>query len=132
MAVTVKDIAQLAGVSVATVSRVTNDAGNVSPETKERVLSAVSTLHYCPNAYAAQLARRSSGVSRNGADLKSRSRAKSANLRSTAPVEINGRRDRANRLRALERENLQLKRQVSGLLTDLERWKKSLKRRLGT
>ena len=132
MAVTVKDIAHLAGVSVATVSRVTNDAGNVSPETKEKVLSAISTLNYCPNTYAAQLARRSSGISRNGKDGRSRPRTPSSKLRSAAPVEITERRDRADRLRLLERENLQLKRQVSNLLSDLERWRESLKRGLGT
>lgn len=37
-----------------------------------------------------------------------------------------------DQLRLLERENLQLRRQVSSLLTDLEKWKESLKRQLGT
>jgi len=131
MAVTVKDIANLAGVSVATVSRVTNGASNVSPETRERVLAAISRLQYSPNAYAAQLARRSSGISRNGKDRKSDLRAR-PRQRSSPPQGTSDRHSRVERLRHLERENLQLKRQVSSLLTDLEKWKESLKRRFGT
>jgi LacI family transcriptional regulator len=49
----VKDIAGLAGVSVATVSRVVNGADNVTTETKTRVLTAVSQLQYRPNVCAA-------------------------------------------------------------------------------
>ncbi len=47
-----KDIARLAGVSAATVSRVANGAENVSCETRTKVLSAISKLQYCPNAHA--------------------------------------------------------------------------------
>lgn len=131
MAVTVRDIANLAGVSVATVSRVTNDAGNVSAETRERVLSAITRLQYSPNAYAAQLARRSSGISRNGKESKGDLPAQ-PRRRSSIPRESSERRGRMDQLRLLERENLQLRRQVSSLLTDLEKWKESLKRQLGT
>lgn len=45
----IKDVAKLAGVSVATVSRVMNDSGNVSPESVQRVRAAMETLHYSPN-----------------------------------------------------------------------------------
>ena len=37
MAVTVKDVAKLAGVSTATVSRVYNNAPSISPETRLKV-----------------------------------------------------------------------------------------------
>lgn len=40
------DIAQHAGVSTATVSRVVNRTGPVSPETRHRVLTAIDTLGY--------------------------------------------------------------------------------------
>jgi|HubBroStandDraft_5_1064220.scaffolds.fasta_scaffold45714_2 hypothetical protein len=132
MAVTVKDIANLAGVSIATVSRVTNEAGNVSHETRSKVLWAISTLQYCPNPTAAQLARRSSGVPRNGKSRNSAHRDAGLTLRSEPIVNGDSGRVRAERLRMLERENRQLKRQVSTLLTDLERWQESLKVKLGT
>ena len=46
MAVTVKDVARLAGVSPATVSRVCNNNPTISRETRERVLRAVAELGY--------------------------------------------------------------------------------------
>jgi transcriptional regulator with XRE-family HTH domain len=59
---TVKDVARLAGVSTATVSRVANGASEVSDETRAKVLTAISRLQYCPNAHAAALGRASSGI----------------------------------------------------------------------
>ena len=38
---TIRDIADLAGVSIATVSRVLNDRPDVAPETRETVLQVV-------------------------------------------------------------------------------------------
>ena len=61
---TVKDVARLAGVSPATVSRVVNGLVNVSSKTRTRVLTAVSKLQYCPNAHAAELGRANGGISR--------------------------------------------------------------------
>ena len=46
MAVTVKDVARLAGVSPSTVSRVCNNNPAISKETRERVLKAVAELGY--------------------------------------------------------------------------------------
>lgn len=63
----VKDVARLAEVSIATVSRVTNGTGIVSEKTKAKVLSAISMLQYCPNAHAAELGRRNGGISRRHA-----------------------------------------------------------------
>ncbi len=49
----ITDVARLAGVSTATVSRVVSSAPYaVSPETRERVLEAARTLDYVPNALA--------------------------------------------------------------------------------
>lgn len=49
------DVARLAGVSHQTVSRVLNNHPNVRPETRERVLVAVDTLHYRRNPAARAL-----------------------------------------------------------------------------
>jgi DNA-binding LacI/PurR family transcriptional regulator len=46
------DVAQLAGVSHQTVSRVLNDHPNVRPATRERVMSAIDSLGYRPNSAA--------------------------------------------------------------------------------
>ncbi len=59
---TVRDVASLAGVSTATVSRVINGLGVVSASTKENVLKAITELKFSPNLHAAQLARSGMGV----------------------------------------------------------------------
>ena len=47
-----RDVAKLAGVSSATVSRVLNNSGYVSPELRERVENAISELGYEANPFA--------------------------------------------------------------------------------
>ncbi|WNR45532.1 LacI family DNA-binding transcriptional regulator [Paenibacillus roseipurpureus] len=59
--VTRKEVAELANVSEATVSRVFNGLGPMKPATKERVLEAANALGYHPNAIAQSFARRRSG-----------------------------------------------------------------------
>jgi DNA-binding LacI/PurR family transcriptional regulator len=61
---TVIDIARLAGVSTATVSRVVNGSGTVSHEAKKKVLSAISGSQYLPNNHAAELGRGNRGIPR--------------------------------------------------------------------
>ena len=56
------DIAQQAGVSIATVSRVLSGGRNVSASTEEKVLSVMEQLHYTPNAFARGLCRGSMGM----------------------------------------------------------------------
>lgn len=56
MAVTIKDIAKAADVSVTTVSRVLNDKPDVSPNTRENVLEKINELGYKPNSIARGLA----------------------------------------------------------------------------
>lgn len=53
---TLKDVASLAGVSVATVSHVINDTRRVSPVTRARVEQAAARLAYTPNVEARLLA----------------------------------------------------------------------------
>lgn len=54
------DVAQLAGVSHQTVSRVVNEHPSVKEETRARVLTAMAELGYRPNLTARALARRQS------------------------------------------------------------------------
>ena len=56
--VTVKDIAELAGVSVATVSRVINQNGRYSAETELRVRQVIEKYDYQPNQLAKGLRQR--------------------------------------------------------------------------
>ncbi|MFZ2995916.1 LacI family DNA-binding transcriptional regulator [Sphingobium sp.] len=52
----INDVAALAKVSIKTVSRVVNNATNVSPELRTRVQSAIDQLNYRPNQSARRLA----------------------------------------------------------------------------
>ena len=52
MAVTIKDVARAAQVSVATVSRAINGRGNVTPGTRARVLGVAERLQYVPDSAA--------------------------------------------------------------------------------
>lgn len=49
---TIRRVAELAGVSLGTVSRVVNDKGNVSPDIRARVHRAIQDLGYKPNLAA--------------------------------------------------------------------------------
>jgi len=59
---TIEDVARLAGVSVATVSRTINDPGAVKASTAERVQGAIRQLSYTPNLSARNLRRNESRV----------------------------------------------------------------------
>jgi LacI family transcriptional regulator len=60
---TIYEVSKLAGVSLATVSRVINDSGTVTPKTRQKVLSAIEELGYRPNSMAQSLAsKRSNSV----------------------------------------------------------------------
>jgi LacI family transcriptional regulator len=53
---TIYEVSELAGVSLATVSRVINDKGRVSEKTRQKVLAAMRQLDYRPNTIAQSLA----------------------------------------------------------------------------
>lgn len=59
---TIRDVAKLAGVSVATVSRVLNKNGYVNIETEQKVTNAIKQLQYEPNAVARGLAGKQTGT----------------------------------------------------------------------
>ncbi len=58
----IKTLANMCGVSVATVSRVINNKGNVKEETREKILRVIEELNYVPNALARSLSRKESDV----------------------------------------------------------------------
>lgn len=60
MAVTLKDIAERAGVTSATVSMVVNNKPNISEATRKKVLKIAKELNYYPNVIARGLATRKS------------------------------------------------------------------------
>jgi LacI family transcriptional regulator len=53
---TIYEVSKLAGVSLATVSRVMNDSSKVSPKTRKKVEAAMKELSYSPNPIAQSLA----------------------------------------------------------------------------
>lgn len=54
----IKDVAKLSGLSVGTVSRVLNNRGYISEETRSRVEAAMKELNYVPNELAKSIFRR--------------------------------------------------------------------------
>lgn len=62
MEATIKDVAKLSGVSVATISRVLNKSAVVSPETTEKVEAAIKELNYRPNFLGRNLRKRETNV----------------------------------------------------------------------
>lgn len=62
MAVKMKDVAQRAGCSIKTVSRVINNEPHVNPNLRQRVLDVIAELGYVPNISARQLVQKKSHV----------------------------------------------------------------------
>ena len=59
---TIKDISKETGLSIGTVSRVFNNRGYISQETRDKVDAAVKKLNYQPNAVARSLSKSSSRI----------------------------------------------------------------------
>jgi len=55
--INIRDIARLANVSVATVSRVINGSPNVSEKTRKKVLKIIQEYDYHPSAFAQKLSK---------------------------------------------------------------------------
>lgn len=58
--VNIKKLAQLLGISIATVSKALRDSYDISKETKEKVVNLARELNYQPNPHASSLRRHSS------------------------------------------------------------------------
>lgn len=58
LAITIKDVAREAGVSIATVSKILNHKPGISEKTTQHVHEVMETLGYVPNRHAASLARK--------------------------------------------------------------------------
>ena len=58
----IKDVAKLAGVSTATVSRIINGKGEASPETIKKVMQIVEELNFRPSSVAKSLSKRKSNL----------------------------------------------------------------------
>ena len=54
---TIKDIAQICGVGVSTVSRAINNHPDINPETKEKIMATIKEYGYVPNNSARNLKR---------------------------------------------------------------------------
>jgi LacI family transcriptional regulator len=59
---TIRHVARLAGVAPTTVSRVINNTGYISDETRKRVTAAIKKLGYVPNSLARSLRSRRTGM----------------------------------------------------------------------
>jgi len=119
MSCTLRDVAQLAGVSTATVSRVMNGAESVSSHTRSKVLSAISKLKYSPDVHAVELGRGKGGIPRKrGMDRPSSART-GTELHSDPGAKTQDQRWKAERVRLLEKENARLKRLVTNLSMDV-------------
>jgi LacI family transcriptional regulator len=60
--VTLKEVATIAGVSIATVSRVVNGKGKVGEKCRQRVQKVISEMGYHPNTVAKSLVKKSSDI----------------------------------------------------------------------
>src|ERR1700738_4670753 len=123
MAPTVRDIARLAGVSVATVSRVTSGRATVSPKSKRRVQAAISELQYIPNTHAAMLASsRLSGLRKTQPESASSSPEQSL-ISIGHPLKSESALTDRERLELLEAENQSLRRLIRGIDRQIKRWR---------
>ncbi len=59
---TLKDVAQKSGVTVTTVSRVLNNRGYISEQTRQKVYNAIKELNYQPNELARSLTKKRTNI----------------------------------------------------------------------
>jgi transcriptional regulator with XRE-family HTH domain len=108
---TLREIANYAGVSIATASRVLNGQVSVSAATRTKVAEAISRFGYSPNVHAALLAKTKYGVSkgryRNGLELNF---AEESAARAQSRPSTRLKDDLSARVQELENENLRLRR----------------------
>jgi Bacterial regulatory proteins, lacI family len=119
---TLKDIAQLAGVSTATASRVINGNHRGSLQVRTAVMRAVAALRYTPNPHAKQLGHANGGSKRthhkvhwpDAIAVRAPERKITQNSDSW---------DLYSRILSLTNENAQLKRVIAELTSELRQTK---------
>jgi DNA-binding LacI/PurR family transcriptional regulator len=121
---TLRDVAQMAGVSTATVSRVINGAANVSSGTRSKVLSAIPKLKYIPDVHAVELRRGKGGIPRKQRQLVLSSTRTGTEPHSDPRARALSTQRSVKRMRLLEEENARLKRLFANLCLDVEMWKR--------
>ena len=60
--ITVKEIAQICGVSPSTVSNILNGKSNMSEETRQKVLGTIKEIGYQPNFFAQSMRKQNSRI----------------------------------------------------------------------
>ena len=120
---TIKDIARLAGVSTATVSRVINDSGKVSNEKRARILAFISEAHYHPNAHAIELGRGRHENSRGRATHKISEVERDVRRRLVSSSAA--RREQVQKIDSLRKENVELRNLVGILSREIEKWRRT-------
>ena len=60
--ITVKEIAQICGVSPSTVSNILNGKTNMSEETRQKVLGTIKEIGYQPNFFAQSMRKQNSRI----------------------------------------------------------------------
>ena len=119
----IREVARLAKVSTATVSRVMNGAENVSHNTRSKVLSAISRLNYSPDVHAVELRRGKCSLLEKREIQVPTPAPTGAKPFSDSAARSQNKRRKAERLRLLEDENARLRRLVTNLRMDLEMWR---------
>lgn len=124
--ITIKDIAKELGISKSTVSRVLQNAYDVNPETRKRVLEKMQEMHYRPNMIARNLKKKNSntiGVNIPAFDIPFYSQAISGIQNEAARQGFNIITCQSNEDYATELKNIEtmLTSQVDGLLISISR-----------
>ena len=129
---TLKDIAQLAGVSTATASRVINSSHGGSLQVRAAVMRAVAALQYIPNPHAMQLGRANGGRKRT----RHKKRRREPDVPTVRVLERTMTQnadfsDLKSRILTLANENELLRRVVAELTSELRQARKRIGRNAG-
>ena len=114
---TLRDVAQQAGVSVATASRVMRGDEVVGAGTKIRVLSAIAELQYFPNGNAVELSKKRRGARKHRLSVHDGTHVR---------IALENGSEASNRhIESAESQkaaNLRLRRLIKSMLKDIAKW----------